>query len=323
MRRTILTVALSITIHGALASGDPSSDLLFTSNHEGNSELYLLRAGETKWINLTQHPAPDNWGVWSPDGRYIVFQTRRHGALDLYRMNADGSQPVRLTDNDAHDYLPSWTPDGTHITFLSWRLEAGDEESATHFYQMTADGEKQQRLMPTSPGTSTDLRWLNNGRQFVFARKRNDGGSDLILHNVGTGTSTQLTDNPLYEGSASVTDDDKTLLFYASDDNGARIDLIELATGQRRTLVDDGWDWYPRVHGNGPWVTFSRTLGSQDDNDLDIYAVRMDGAVKPVALVSGPGRQSESQWRPVIGEAQSQETTQENGQEPRVPEPRR
>lgn len=41
-----------------------SADLLFASNRDGNSEIYLLPAGQQDWVNLSRHEAADNWPVW-------------------------------------------------------------------------------------------------------------------------------------------------------------------------------------------------------------------------------------------------------------------
>jgi TolB protein len=131
-----------------------SWDLLFTSNRDGNNEIYLLKTGQTEWTNLTNHPASDNWPEWSPDGSQIAFQSNRNGNLDIWVMNSDGSNLTPLTDDPKHDYLPAWSPDGLEIIFTSWRNEPGDREHENHVYLMNADGSDQRRLIAESPGLS-------------------------------------------------------------------------------------------------------------------------------------------------------------------------
>ncbi|MGH9960708.1 MAG: TolB family protein, partial [Pyrinomonadaceae bacterium] len=76
-----------------------AADLLFTSSRDGNSEIYLLRAGQKEWINLSNNTASDNWPVWSRDGTRIVFQTKRAGNLDIWTMKADGTDQLQLTSD--------------------------------------------------------------------------------------------------------------------------------------------------------------------------------------------------------------------------------
>ena len=45
--------------------------IAFTSNRDGNYEIYLMNADGSRPRNLTRHPAQDNFATWSPDGRRI------------------------------------------------------------------------------------------------------------------------------------------------------------------------------------------------------------------------------------------------------------
>ena len=49
--------------------------------------------------------------AWSPDARWLVFESWRDGAQhDLYRMPATGGSLARLTNDAALDYQPAWRP---------------------------------------------------------------------------------------------------------------------------------------------------------------------------------------------------------------------
>jgi TolB protein len=60
--------------------------IAFTSNRDGNYEIYVMNADGTGLRNLTRHRAQDNFAAWSPDGKKIAFISNRHGGHDVYLM---------------------------------------------------------------------------------------------------------------------------------------------------------------------------------------------------------------------------------------------
>jgi Tol biopolymer transport system component len=59
---------------------------------------------------LDRHPS------WSPDGRWVAFDSPRDGTTRLWRVPASGGQAERLTERAG--CLPRWSRDGRHIYFL-------------------------------------------------------------------------------------------------------------------------------------------------------------------------------------------------------------
>ena len=57
---------------------------------------------------LTDHPAEDAHPSWSPDGRYIAFESDRNGPWDIYVMNADGTGVRNITNHPANNGPPRW-----------------------------------------------------------------------------------------------------------------------------------------------------------------------------------------------------------------------
>jgi Tol biopolymer transport system component len=82
--------------------------ILFSSEREGNFDLYVVRPDGWELDNLTNTPANEVWAAWSPDGKKIVFDSDRDGNHEIYVMNADGSGVQRITDNPAADHGPVW-----------------------------------------------------------------------------------------------------------------------------------------------------------------------------------------------------------------------
>lgn len=88
-------------------SSDPADDrhiawspdgrlLAFTSNRDGNSELYALSFAESRLWRLTFDPAQDDAGAFSSDSRMIAFESTRGGAVGVYIMPALGGRVMRV-----------------------------------------------------------------------------------------------------------------------------------------------------------------------------------------------------------------------------------
>ena len=61
--------------------------IAFTSNRDGNLEIYLCAADGKNPLNVTNHRAIDNFPAWSPGGD-LTFLSNRDGGFDIYRFRA-------------------------------------------------------------------------------------------------------------------------------------------------------------------------------------------------------------------------------------------
>jgi TolB protein len=86
-------------------------------------DIFRIPATGGKPINLTNTPNVIDFApTWSPDGRYIVYDTGAlQGNTDLFMIPRAGGTPIRLTDHPDHDYGAAWSPVGNKIAFTSQR----------------------------------------------------------------------------------------------------------------------------------------------------------------------------------------------------------
>jgi TolB protein len=143
----------------------------FSSNHEGNQEIYTAAADGTDVVRVTQNPGIDAHPCWSPDGKTIAFATDRWGGLELASIRPDGTGLVRLTQSRGLDDYPAYSPDGSRLAFVSNR------DGQFEIYVSAADGSGPVNLS-RHPLRDTFPTWTPDGRGVTFVSDR-DGGGDL------------------------------------------------------------------------------------------------------------------------------------------------
>ena len=102
-----------------------ASVIEFTRAIDGAYDIFSIRPDGANLRRLTTAAGNDAHGVWSPDGKHIVFSSARLGFKDesplydppefqpygeLFIMNADGSKQRPLTDNKDEEGTPAWQP---------------------------------------------------------------------------------------------------------------------------------------------------------------------------------------------------------------------
>jgi TolB protein len=83
--------------YARLAWSPGGRKLVFTSERDGNAEVYVVNSDGSRIRRLTNNPGYDGDATWSADGRRLVFVSDRDGTYAVYVMNADGSGQRRLT----------------------------------------------------------------------------------------------------------------------------------------------------------------------------------------------------------------------------------
>jgi TolB protein len=141
--------------------------IAFTSNRDGNQEIYVIDADGTGLRRLTNAAGSDASPAFSPKGDLIAFESNRDGTPEIYVMKADGSGvPERLTNftaeptpNNVAVSKPTWSPAGDRIAFHR-RVGAQGARGHLEVYTMNADGSNVTQITFTpSPGFSGFPSW--------------------------------------------------------------------------------------------------------------------------------------------------------------------
>ena len=97
-------------IGGSISWSPDSSSILIAAGPVGGKEIYRLDIA-TGTVTQITHGGNFVAPSFSPDGRYIAFNSARSGQpSDIYIMNADGSSQRQLTSDPEPDWQPRWEP---------------------------------------------------------------------------------------------------------------------------------------------------------------------------------------------------------------------
>ncbi len=254
--------------------------VVFTSDRDGNNEIYIMNADGTGQTNLTNNPGIDNTPVFSPDGTRIAFWTNRDGNDEIYIMNVDGTGVTNLTNNAGSDSGPPvFSPDGTRIAFTSFR--DGDSE----IYIMNADGTGQTNLSNNPPWADVEPVFSPDGTRIAW-RNPSGGNDEIYIMNAdGTG-QTNLTNDPGPDVTPVFSPDGTRIAFWTSRDGNDEIYIMNTdGTGQTNLTNNPGFDYGPPVFNpNGTKIGF---ISDRDGND-EVYIMNADGTGQ-TNLTNNPG----------------------------------
>ncbi|MFN2243003.1 MAG: alpha/beta fold hydrolase [Anaerolineae bacterium] len=251
-------------------TGSGGGLIAFSSERDGNPEIYLMNADGSDQRRLTDHPAEDYWPTWSPSsaagGEQIAFASNRDGNFEIYVMQADGRNLRRLTFNSGDELEPAWSPDGARIAFMVHL--AG--ESTIHV--MDADGGNRRQL--TRSGSDSLPDWSPDGTQIVFVSER-DGNPEIYVMDADGSNQQRLTDNAGADTYPAWSPDGTRISFFSERDGSRELYLMDANGGNPRPLThDDASVWVSAWSPGGTRLAFE----SERDGNREIYLVDSDGA---------------------------------------------
>jgi TolB protein len=95
--------------------------IAFTRPHPGGGDIWSISVDGGMETRLTTSTGISDDPDYSPDGRYIYFNSDRgDGTMQIWRIHADGSQPEQITSDEPNNWTPHISLDGKWMVFLSY-----------------------------------------------------------------------------------------------------------------------------------------------------------------------------------------------------------
>lgn len=156
------------------------TQVAFASNRSGYWDLYLLDLSNGEIQQLTNTPEYDAAPTWSPDGRFLAYETYLEDNLEIVILAlAEPQQPILLSDHPAADYSPCWSPQGRTLAFVSTR--SGKAEVWLADLDKAAP-ERFTNLSQTPLAAEAHPLWSPDGSALAWASLDENGAHNLVVY---------------------------------------------------------------------------------------------------------------------------------------------
>ena len=330
LQRTLGLIALIPILAFALACRSGAPPIVFTSDRDGNLEVYSVRAdGRGEEENLTKSPRDEFSPSLSPNGRHVAFLSGGSDDMRLEVLRVSGEERTQVFSGGGEITQPKWGPDSGRLAY------ALTQESGNAVYVSDSEGEEsmllskvtadevggwspegdfivfsvregaEQGLYVRNPEGVNEFRrtqspdygavWSPDSRYIAFLSTR-DGNPEIYVVDPEEGEEVRVTDSEAPEYDLSWSPSGKRLLFVTERDGNAEIYAVEIKDrgmpdNFTRLTHNEVRDDQPTWSPNGKRIAFVSYL----DGDAEIVVMESDGQDQR-RLTNNESEDTEPSW---------------------------
>ncbi len=245
-----------------------------------HGDIWVAQQDGTRARRLTAHVARDTFPRFSPDGRWIAFNSDRMGNDDVWLIAVDGGAPRQLTVHSTDDRVQYWTPDGSAVVITSSRSAS---PWGSPLYIAPIDGSL-PRPMAMDRAAAGMIRQdgqlvaFNRGG-FSYWRKhyRGNNNTDIWVQDLASKEIRQLTDLNVRQYRKHAQDaypmwGADGQIYFMSERNGTfNIWKMSPKGGQPKQVTSHQTDGvqYPSISPDGKTIVY--------ENDFELWRMPIDG----------------------------------------------
>jgi Tol biopolymer transport system component len=155
-----------------------SGTLAFSTNRDGNPEIYTWTVTERKATRMTNNPQQDGHPDFSPNNRLLAYSAWTDGEADIIiadAVNGAGGPIATLAGSETE---PDWYPDSASLVYVS---DVGETPSLYWIERET----RIVRRLTGDEGADSSPSWSPDGKRIVFASNRG-GTNDIYMLDVAS-----------------------------------------------------------------------------------------------------------------------------------------
>jgi dipeptidyl aminopeptidase/acylaminoacyl peptidase len=223
------------------------TQIVFTCNLAGRANLWKMPVAGGWPVQMVQSDDRQFGGLWSRDGKWIVYQQDRGGGeyYDIYAIPAGGGAPTNLTSTpDISETTQQFSPDGKLLA-IGQKLKTG---SSRNIGVLDWETKKVRKLTDEHEAdrnwSSQD--WSPDGK-FIYAARNNVVGTDSDIYRIDVAGGKMENLTP-HQGEkrfnvSAVSPDGRQVLLTSNAKNGAQnVALLDVATKELNWVTDTTWE---------------------------------------------------------------------------------